>query len=84
MRLNGVLEALVMTNSDVREIFGDVMRRAQFGENCEPWIDGPPPMQVQWRNYADRIMRSLAAAGIELITRDPAEQKSAEVDGDHA
>lgn len=41
-------------------------------------------MQVQWRNYADRIMRSLAAAGIELITRDPAEQKSAEVDGDHA
>ena len=71
-----------MSQSDVRDIFGDVMRRAQFGENCEPWIDVPPPMQVQWRNYADRILRSLAAAGIELTTRDASEQRSGEVNGD--
>jgi len=73
-----------MSQGDVRDIFGDVIRRVQFGENCEPWTEVPPPMQVQWRNYADRIMRSLAAAGIELSTRDPAEYRTGGTDGDQA
>ena len=71
-----------MSHCDVRDVFGDVMRRAQFGENCGPWIDVPEPMQAQWRNYADRIIRSLAAAGIELSTRRPAHLKSEATDGD--
>lgn len=73
-----------MSNSDVRDIIGDIMRRAQFGENCESWGEVPAPMQVQWRNYADRIMRSLAAAGIELSTRKPIKAESAGVDEDQA
>jgi hypothetical protein len=63
-----------MPDCDIRDIFGDVMRRVQFGENCEPWIDVPEPIQAQWLNYADRIMRSLADAGIELSTREPAKR----------
>jgi hypothetical protein len=66
-----------MPHCDVRDIFGDVMRRVQFGENCGPWIDVPEPIQVHWRNYADRIMQSLAVAGIELSTCKPARRKSA-------
>lgn len=73
-----------MSHFDFRDVFGDVMRRAQFGENCEPWIDVPEPIQVQWRNYADRVMRSLAAAGIELSTQQPAQLKSATTDADRA
>ena len=73
-----------MSHCDVRDVFGDVMRRAQFGENCGQWMDLPEPMQVQWRNYADRIMRSLAAAGIELSTRRPTRSKSEASDGDRS
>lgn len=60
-----------MSHRNIRDVVGDVMRRAQFGEKCEPWIDVPAPIQAQWRNYADRFMRSLASAGIELATRQP-------------
>lgn len=65
-----------MSQRDVRDVVGDVMRRAQFGENCEPWIDVPEAIQVHWRNYADRILRSLAGAGLELSTRQPPQAKS--------
>lgn len=67
-----------MSHRNIRDVVGDVMRRAQFGEKCEPWIDVPEPIQVQWRNYADRIMRSLASAGIELAPRQPTSPKSAD------
>ncbi len=71
-----------MPNGDLRDVIGDAVRRAQFGENCGPWIDVPEPIQIQWRNFADRIMRSLAAAGIELSTHQPTRLKSAATDGD--
>ena len=70
-----------MPHFDIRDVFGDVMRRVQFGENCEPWTNCPEPIQAQWRNYADRTIRSLAAAGIELSIQQQTRLKSA-ADGD--
>lgn len=71
-----------MCHDDLHDTIGDIVRRAQFGENCGPWIDVPAPIRLQWRNLADRIMRSLAAAGIELSTHQPARLKSAVTDSD--
>lgn len=71
-----------MSHFDIRDVFGDVMRRVQFGENCEPWNKCPEPIQAQWRNYADRMIRSLAAAGIDLSIHQQGRLKSAVTDGD--
>ncbi|MFD2183696.1 hypothetical protein [Rhodoplanes azumiensis] len=57
-----------MADRGVIDVVGDALRRAQFGNECEPWPELPEPMRVQWRNYADRLMRTLAAAGITLST----------------
>lgn len=57
-----------MADRGVIDVVGDALRRAQFGNECEPWPELPEPMRVQWRNYADRLVRTLAAAGITLST----------------
>lgn len=58
-------------HEDLQDMIGDIVRRAQFGENCGSWSDVPAPIRLHWRNLSDRIMRSLAAAGIELSTHQP-------------
>jgi hypothetical protein len=57
-----------MSNRGMNDVLGDALRRAQFGEECQPWREVPEPIRTQWRNYADRLMRTLTAAGVQLST----------------
>lgn len=55
-----------MAHRGLVDVLGDALRRAQFGNDCEPWPELPEPIRVQWRNYADRLMRTLTAAGVQI------------------
>lgn len=65
-----------MADRGVIDVIGDALRRAQFGDECEPWPDVPEPIRAQWRNYANRLIRTLSTAGVTVTTSSAAEPLS--------